>query len=263
MTNINSLTNPKIKDLVRRRRANHRPDNGLFIIDGYREIRLAQEAGWEITEIFYCPSLIKGATLPNYGQAAALTAVSVAVFQKIGYKHKPDGWLALAKRQTASLSDIKLSANPLVIIMESVEKPGNLGAIIRTAQAAGVDAVIINDNQTDIFNPNVIRASEGLVFKQAIVSASVEETIDWLKLKNIKALAAATSGRQTYYQTDLSISSAVILGSEAHGLSEKWLKSGAELVKIPMRAGIDSLNVSVSAAIIIYEALRQRGPADK
>jgi TrmH family RNA methyltransferase len=156
------------------------------------------------------------------------------------------------------LDKIKLSNNPLLVILEAVEKPGNLGAIIRTSYAAGVDAIIINDNQTDIYNPNVIRASEGFIFNKPIVIASVEETADWLRNNKILSYAAATTGKNNYTKEKLSEPAAIILGSEAYGLSDKWLKRADKLIKIPMEKGIDSLNVSVSGAIIIYEALRQR-----
>ena len=147
----------------------------------------------------------------------------------------------------------------MIIVLENIEKPGNLGAIIRTAYAAGATAIIINDNQTDIYNPNVIRASEGYVFKEKIVSASVKETIKWLKENKIKSYGAATSGKLVYTKVDLREPLAIILGSEADGLSREWLKAANELVKIPMQKGMDSLNVSVSAAILVFEALRQRG----
>ncbi len=259
MININSLENKKIKEIVRLRKANIRKESGLFLIDGKREISAALEAGIKIEEIFYCPDfspddsgLLEGISYESQ------VVVSKSVFQKMAYKENPDGFLATAKSINTSLDKIKLSKNPLIVILESVEKPGNLGAIIRTAYAAGVDAIIINDNQTDIFNPNVIRASEGLIFNTQIASASIEATINWLKSNHIKSFAAATSASSDYLKSDMSGPTAIVLGSEANGLSDKWLKVVNKKILISMKKGIDSLNVSVSAAIIIFEAVRQR-----
>lgn len=259
MITISSLSNPKIKTISRLKKANERRLSGLIIIDGAREIELARKANLEIVELFYCPPLIKKADGRFFGlKNEQLIEVSPSVFNKICYKDSPDGYLALARPKQTELAKLKLSAKPLIIVLEAVEKPGNLGAIIRTAAAAGVDAIIINDNQTDIYNPNVIRASEGLIFSQTIIISSQAETKDWLKKNKIKSFAAATSATKKYYQADFKKGSAIILGSEAFGLSKKWLDEADTLVKIPMRSGVDSLNVSVSGAIIIYEALRQR-----
>lgn len=259
MNLINSLNNQKIKDLVRLQKASERRSQQLIIIDGAREIELAKKSGVELVELFYCPSLIKKEVKDFFGlDQEKITETSEAVFKKVCYKENPDGYFALAKMKVISLDKIKLSKNPLVVILEAVEKPGNLGAIIRTAYAAGVDAIIINDSQTDIYNPNVIRASEGFIFNKPIAVASIEETADWLRSNKILSYAAATSGKNNYTKEKLSKPAAIVLGSEAHGLSDKWLKRADKLVKIPMEKGIDSLNVSVSAAVILYEALRQR-----
>jgi TrmH family RNA methyltransferase len=219
---------------------------------------VAIEADWEIKTLFYCPELA-GAINNFFGLTEdKIIEVPKKILGKISYKEKPDGFLAVALAKDKELEKVKLSQNPLVIILEAVEKPGNLGAIIRTAYAAGVDAIIINDSQTDIYNPNVIRASEGYVFKQNLVKASREETIGWLKKNKIKTFAAATDGSEEYTKTDLTGSTAVVLGSEADGLSQKWLGAADVRIKIPMRAGMDSLNVSVAAAVILFEAKRQR-----
>lgn len=259
MESINSVNNQKIKDLVKLQKASERREKQFIIIDGAREIDLAKKSGVEILELFYCPALIKKEVKDFFGlDQEKITEVSEAVFMKICYKENPDGYFALARIKLIGLDRIKLSGNPLLVILEAVEKPGNLGAIIRTAYAAGVDAIIINDSQTDIYNPNVIRASEGFVFNKPIVIASVEETADWLRGNKILSYAAATTGKNNYTKEKLSLPAAIILGSEAYGLSDKWLKRADKLIKIPMEKGIDSLNVSVSGAIIIYEALRQR-----
>jgi len=261
MTTITSFTNSRVKELIQLKRAVARRKNGIFIIDGLREITAAQKAKINLVELYYCSALIK--RWPS-GYKFDLNEnniieVSEAIFQKICYKEKPDGFLAVARNQPLKLEDIKLNGNSIIIVLEAVEKPGNLGAILRTAQAAQVDLVIINNSQTDIYNPNVIRASEGCLFSTQIVFASVDKTKQWLVKNNIKSLAAATQGKQSYTKINLKQSIAIILGSEAKGLSSNWLKIADELIRIPIKPGIDSLNVSVSAAIITFEALRQRG----
>jgi TrmH family RNA methyltransferase len=259
MNLINSLNNQKIKDIVKLKKASERRERGLIIIDGAREIELAKLSGIEILDLFYCPSLIKKESNGFFGvESEKITEVSEMVFNKICYKEGPDGYFALARAKKTDLSQIKLSKKPLIIVLENIEKPGNIGAILRTSYAVGVDAIILNESQTDIYNPNVIRASEGFVFNQKIVISSVRETIEWLKNNKITSYAAATTGKNNYTKEKMNLGIALILGSEADGLSEKWLKSADKLVKIPMAKGIDSLNVSVSAAILLYEALRQR-----
>jgi len=256
---INSPSNQIIKDLVKLHKSSERKMRGLFIIDGAREIEIAQKEGVEVLELFYCPKLIKNAVASFFGiEREKITEVSEGIFKKICYKESPDGYFAVAKEKFLKLEQIRLSKKPLFIILEAVEKPGNLGAILRTAYAVGVDAIIINDSQTDIYNPNVIRASEGFVFCIPIIVSSVAETAEWLKNNNILSLAAATTAKGYYTKENMNLPIAIILGSEAKGLSEKWLTMANKLVKIPMSKGIDSLNVSVSAAILLYEALRQR-----
>lgn len=256
---INSLENKKIKELIRLKKAGVRRNQGLILIDGSREAAEAIKAGLEALELYYCPELMKaGQKKPGGGPE---TELSERVFQKLCYKEKPDGVLLLAKEPLRSLEDIILNPNPLVVVLEAVEKPGNLGAIIRTAAAVGADAVIINDQQTDIYNPNVIRASEGLVFQKTVVKAEREETIAWLKKNKIRSLAAATGNNQSYLEVDFKKPTAIILGSEAEGLSQEWLEKADKKISIPMEKRIDSLNVSVSAAILVYEARRQRKKA--
>lgn len=259
MIKISSLSNNKIKEIEQLKKSGARKERGLIIVDGFREILLAYQAGWEIIELFYCSELIKRGDINLFNlDDKKIIKVSSTVFNKICYKESPDGFLAVIKGRKFSLADIKLGRQPLIIILENVEKPGNIGAVLRTAYAAGVDALIINDNQTDIYNPNVIRASEGFIFLKTVISASFDETILWLKNTKIKTVAAATGATKNYTKANLRDGVAIVLGSEGSGLSEKWLKSANELIKIKMEKGIDSLNVSVSAAVIVYEALRQR-----
>lgn len=259
---ITSTNNQIIKEIDLMKKASARKKSGLIFIDGAREIEMAVAAKIEISTLFYCPALITGEIAGAnsfFGiDNEKIIEVSEAVLNKISYKENPDGFLAIAKPRLINLKELKLEHTPLLVILEAVEKPGNLGAIIRTAYAAGADAIIINDSQTDIYNPNVIRASEGFIFKKPIVMASVSETQAWLKVNKILSYAAATSGKNNYTKEKMDIPLALVLGSEADGLSDKWLKQADKLVKIPMVKGIDSLNVSVSAAILLYEAIRQR-----
>lgn len=259
---INSLSKVIIKDLVKLKKTGERKERGLIIVDGWREINLAIKFGWEVVSAFYCPGLDRGGkgALDQFffWGKTEITEVPKEVFMKICYKDKPDGFLATIKSRADSLKNIKLIKGLPVVVLENIEKPGNLGAIIRTAAAVGVAAIIINDNQTDIYNPNVIRASEGHIFSQTLVKASVKETLEWLKVNKIKSFGAATSGAKEYTKVDLSGPVAIVLGSEANGLSSEWLESANQLIKIPMLPGIDSLNVSVSAAVILFEALRQK-----
>jgi len=259
MKTINSLDNKKIKDLIRLKKTSERKKQGLIIIDGLREIELALESGVEIIDLFFCPEISKNEKTRLKGMNSELvTIVSVNIFKKICYKESPDGYFALAKSKELNIESVSLNKNALVVILENVEKPGNLGAVIRTSFAAKVDLIIINDNQTDIYNPNVIRASEGLLFKQKIVNITINNTVTWLKKNNISSYAAATTSRTDYTKVNMKKSTAIILGSESRGLSRDWLNKADKLIKIPMQSGIDSLNVSVSAAILIYEAKRQR-----
>ena len=257
---ITSSQNEKIKQLTRLSKHRERQKTGLTLVDGGREIKSALVNNWEITEIFYCPDLIKDQELLS--ATIKLTALSEKIFRKLSLKENPDGYLAIAKIQKSTLTSLKLRKNPLLVILESVEKPGNLGAIIRTATAANVDAIIVADEQTDIYHPNVIRASQGHIFKQPIIAAKSEEIIAWLKANQINSYAAATKSKKIYTDINWQEPSAIVLGTESQGLTEKWLKATTAQIKIPMVAGIDSLNVSVSAAILVYEAARQRNFVD-
>lgn len=253
---IESLENPKIKNIVKLRESSQeRKEQGLFIIEGHREIGLAQKGGVEIENLIYCADYIKRELAIDEEK---IIEVTKKVFNKISYRENPDGFLAIAKIKKQNLENIKLSANPLIVILEAVEKPGNLGAILRTADAAGVDAVIINDPKTDIYNPNVIRASQGTVFTVATVLSSVGETIKFCEKNKINILAATPEAKKEYTEVDYKLGCAIVVGAEDKGLSKNWLAAAEEKIKIKMRGKIDSLNVSVSTAIILFEALRQR-----
>jgi TrmH family RNA methyltransferase len=254
---ISSDQNIRIKNLVKlQEKSRERKKQGLFVIDGLREINEALKGGLIIEEVFVCPDIV-GENFSDFSDVKT-SYVSESVYKKISYKEKPAGVLAVAKPKVLELESLKMRKNPLLVILEAVEKPGNLGAIVRSAYAAGVDAIILNDDQTDIYNPNVIRASEGLIFRLPVIICNRENAIKFLSKQKIKVFAAALVGAKNYVDVSLTKGSAILLGTEATGLSQEWLEASDEIIKIPMKAGIDSLNVSVSAAILIFEAWRQR-----
>jgi RNA methyltransferase, TrmH family len=255
---ITSVQNPKIKNLVRLRKSAKRKKQELFLIDGLREIEVALKYNFFVEELFYCPEFDKEKKeLKGLGDKIVYITTP-EVFRKIAYAENPNGWIAVVRPRYNQLENSKLNKNPLIIVLESVEKPGNLGAIIRTAYAAKVDVIIINETQTDLYNPNVIKASSGHVFSPMIVMASKEDSLTWLKEKKIKIFAANIKAAKSYNKINWKQSAAIVFGSEADGLSPFWLKEANENIIIPMQKDIDSLNVSVSAGIIIYEARRQR-----
>lgn len=254
---ISSEQNIRIKNVVKlQEKSRERKKQGLFIIDGLREIKESLNGGIVLEEIFICPEIV-GENFMDFSDVKT-SYVSKEVYQKISYKEKAAGVLAVARPKVLELETLKVKKNPLIVILEAVEKPGNLGAIVRSAYAAGVDVIIINDEQTDIYNPNVIRASEGLIFRLPIIVTSREKTIKFLTENKIKVFAAALVGAKNYIDASYKEASAILLGTEATGLSQEWLESADEIIKIPMKPGIDSLNVSVSAAILIFEAWKQR-----
>jgi TrmH family RNA methyltransferase len=218
---------------------------------------MAMGAGFEIDKLFFCLDFAGKRRMEEIEDDLIISVIPT-VFKKIAYRENPDGFLALAKLKNLELEKIKLSKNPLVIILESVEKPGNLGAILRSADAAGVDAVIISDQRTDIYNSNVIRASLGTVFTNQVAVSSAKEIKKWLSHNKIKSLAATPEADKLYTEVNYKGGIAVVVGEEHGGLSKDWLEKADEKIKIPMAGKIDSLNVSVSTAIILFEAVRQR-----
>ncbi len=215
-----------------------------------------------ITSIFYCTDIISQEAsewLLNFNSSAEVYEVSKQVYSKIAYRENVDGIIVLARTFQLNLEDLKLWRNPLILVLESIEKPGNLGAILRTADAAGVNAVIICDPQTDVYNPNVIRSSLGCLFSNQVVVSDSNTTINFLQTNKIKIYSAALQHAIPYTEVDFSGPSAIIMGSEAEGLREIWRKYSDAIIKVPMAGIADSLNVSVASAILIYEAVRQRG----
>ncbi len=257
---ITSIQNPKIKSLLALEKPRERRKQQLFLVEGSKEIKLAIEAGYKIGNLFFCEEIINKEEADFiYEQDKLLIPVSKDIFEKIAVRESSGGMLAVAQQKTHRLDDIKLSNNPLVLILESVEKPGNLGAILRTADAAAVDAVIICDPQTDFYNPNVIRSSVGCVFTKQIASATSEEAIAWLKKENINSFCTYLKASKPYHETDFTQPSAIVMGTEATGLSDVWVKNSTANIIIPMGGKIDSMNVSTAAAVVIFEAKRQRG----
>lgn len=261
---ITSLQNPLVKKvslLIDKPRA--RREMNLIVIEGIREISLACKAGLQVTELLICEDIYESAKADNLElktiEAKKITRISKYVFEKIAYRSGSGGVIALAIPKIFSLENLVLNLNPLLLVLETVEKPGNLGAILRTADAAGVDAVIICDPQTDIYNPNTIRSSLGCLFTRQVVVAGTTETIEWMKKNGIKTFGTALSAANFYHHADFTQPAAIIMGSEALGLSSCWLANADHLVKIPMLGKVDSMNVSASAAIVVFEALRQRG----
>ena len=261
---INSPSNPRIKNVLKlKEKSSERRSQDLIVVEGLREILMAKENGFDISTLFVCDDIAGNRSRDTVHRASTSVSscirISKIVFDKISYRENSDGLIALVRPKHLRLSGLKLSSVPLLIILESVEKPGNLGAILRTADASGVDAVIVCDSKTDIYNPNVIRSSIGCVFSKQLVMANSDETAKFLQKKKIKLYAAALTAKKFYTETDFTLPCAIVFGSEANGLSQKWLSSAvAEQIKISMLGKIDSLNISASCAVIVYEAVRQR-----
>lgn len=260
---ITSRNNPQIKNVVKLRKSSERREQNLIIIEGEREIIRAVKSGFVLETVFVCPDIANNKFLETLSSSHSgkfeLEEVTTEVFEKMAYREGSDGLLALTIPKSTKLSDIQLKENPLVIVLEAVEKPGNLGAALRTADAAAVDAVIICDPKTDIFNPNTIRSSIGCVFTSQVATCTSEEAIAWLKDKGITSFATSLEASDHYLKSDFTKPTAIVMGTEATGLSETWIKNSNFRIIIPMLGIADSLNVSTSTAIVVFEALRQRG----
>lgn len=255
---IESLSNPKIKNIIKLGKPSERKRQGVVLVEGYKEINAALKSDWKMSEIFYCAEF--GGENPSFfGVDKKMIAnVSQEVFEKITGREKPDGFLAIFLKKEYSLENLDLPENPLIVVLEGMEKPGNFGAILRTSDAAGVDLIIINNPQLDIYHSQAIRSSIGAIFDKKIISLSCEETITWLKEKNITTYATSKRGEKNFYEFNYSSGTAFVLGAEHSGLSEEWREEADNYVKIPMTGVVDSLNLSASAAILLFEAVRQR-----
>jgi RNA methyltransferase, TrmH family len=260
---ITSLQNTVIKNIVKLKdKSSERSRQNLFVIEGAREIRLAFESGYDISQFFYFPELSEK-YLHEFDYKKNIPdskrfEISSSVYEKIAYREGTEGMIVCAVLKTGTLGGLQLKKNPLLIVLEGVEKPGNLGAILRTADAADVDAVIICDPKTDFYNPNVIRSSVGCVFTRQTAACSTDELLIYLKKNNITTFAAELKASVQYHTADFTKPMALVFGTEALGLSAKWIDASDHRIIIPMSGKIDSLNVAASAAIIIFEAKRQR-----
>ena len=260
---ITSINNPKIKNLQKLyAKSKTRKEQNLFVFEGARELKLALEGAYVLEQVFIVPELFQKSDYKdvlNLVPKELLYELSLPVFQKIAYREGSDGIITVAKPQNRDLANLQLKENPFVIVLEAVEKPGNLGAILRTADAAHVDAVVICDPSTDLYNPNTIRSSVGCLFTVQTAVCNSQDALQYLKDRNILTYAAELHTEYAYQDIDYRKPSAIVMGTEADGLSDFWINNVTQSIKIPMRGVIDSLNVSVSTAIITFEAMRQRG----
>jgi TrmH family RNA methyltransferase len=253
---ISSLQNPRIKNIIKLRERRMREKEGLMLVEGYYELEIALNSGLHPETIFMAPELV-GEEMKGIDKYELLT-VSRSVFEKMAYRENPDGWLAVFPTPRLALEDLTLGNMPFVIIAESIEKPGNLGAILRTADAAGVDAILVCDPLADLYNPNVVRASRGTVFTVPAVQITNAEALRWLRECGVKIFSASPAAQLSYENVDFCEPVGIAVGSEDEGLSDFWLNNADATVRIPMYGKVNSLNVSISTAIIAYEVVRQR-----
>jgi TrmH family RNA methyltransferase len=269
MMTIHSPSNPRIKTLVRLRDRRERESTGRFLIDGAGEIALAAVSGWTVETVYVCPEVsrfVENASLRTQidTQGVEHVTLSLSAYRKAAYSDNADGWLAVARTPAFPLRALNLGPRPLLLVSEDVEKPGNIGALLRTADAAGVDGLIVSDPATDLVNANVIRASRGTLFTLPVAVAKTSAVLPWLREHRIQIVAATPAASITYTEVDLRTPTALVVGAEDSGLSQAWLDAADVLVRIPMAGKINSLNVSTSAAVLVYEAVRQRlgGPRE-
>lgn len=256
---LTSIKNPRLKAIQDLEKPRNRRSSGLFLIEGLKEIGHAAVAGYEFKTVVYCKDLIpKSFDINFFKQAAETIEVSEEVFSKLVIREGSGGILVVAKMKSHSLSDIQLKTNPLVLVLEAVEKPGNLGAVLRTADGGGVDAVIVCDPQTDPYNQNVVRSSLGCIFTVPLALATSQEAMSWLRSNKVRVVATHLEASNPYYLEDFTTGTALILGTEATGLTDFWWKDADSRIIIPMHGRNDSLNVSNAAAVVVYEAVRQR-----
>lgn len=262
---IQSRQNEQVKNLVKLRERKHRDRQSRFLIEGLREIGHALTAGFTINQLFFCPecfpqggeheSFIEDSRGRSFG---SVTRLSEEAFEKASLREGPDGLIAVATQQNNTLADLRLTQPALILILEGIEKPGNLGAILRSADGAGVDAVILVDCVLDLYNPNAIRSSQGLLFALPVVSTDQETLSQWLTEKKITCAATTPDTDHLHWDIDYCADVALLMGSEHSGLSRFWLDRSEQAIRIPMRGQADSLNVAAAAAVCLYEARRQR-----
>jgi TrmH family RNA methyltransferase len=261
MKQITSAQNPFIKSLVLlQEKSKARKQSGTFLIEGQREIELAIKGNYELETILFLSELILEQQITKLtNNQINLVEISKEVYQKLAYRDTTEGILAVAKTKSLSLSDLQLPKNPLIVVMEAIEKPGNIGAMLRTCDAAKIDAVIIANPKTDLYNPNIVRSSVGCLFTNQIATATTEETIAFLQQNKINFYSATLQNSTAYHSQNYTLPTALVVGTEASGLSQLWRDKATQNIIIPMQGEIDSMNVSVAAAVLIFEAKRQRG----
>ena len=258
METITSAQNPKIKNLLLlQEKSRARREQGLFVVEGRRELEHCLEAGYNVRALFVCTEIFGSDTTPSAAEAQIIE-IPEALYRKVAYRESTEGIIAEVEYKERTLSDLNLPENPLIMVLEAVEKPGNLGAVLRSADAAGADAVLICDPLTDLYNPNLIRASIGAVFTVPTVVCSSEEAIAFLQARGIQILTAQLQDSSLYYDVDMRRGTALVMGTESTGLTDQWRRAASAHIRIPMLGRLDSLNVSVSAAILLFEAVRQR-----
>ena len=289
---ITSAQNPKIKNLLLlQEKSKVRREQGLFVVEGRRELEHCLEGGYSVRTLFICPEIaeegiasqISGHPRPDKREgptggacgrgrseakaicdaipsAASPLVIEIpeALYRKVAYRDSTEGIIAEVAYKSLTLDNLRLPENPLIVVLESVEKPGNLGAVLRSADAAGADAVLIGDPLTDLYNPNLIRASIGAVFTVPVVAAASADIIAFLKARGIRILTAQLQDSSLYYDVDMKCGTAIVMGTESTGLTNQWRQAADAHIRIPMLGRLDSLNVSVSAAILLFEAVRQR-----
>ena len=258
---ITSIQNPLIKEILQlQEKSRARKISGLFIIEGKREISLALKGKYKINKLLFCDTIFNENELEYFTSHTVETIkIDSSVYQKIAQRDSTEGLIAIAESKELALKNITLkNKNPLILVAEAPEKPGNIGALLRTADAANVDAVFIANPKTDLYNPNIIRSSVGCIFTNQIATGSTSEIISFLKENQITIYCAALQASSNYNLQTFTLPTAIVVGTEATGLSEEWLQNSTQNIIIPMQGQIDSLNVSVSAAILIFEAKRQR-----
>jgi len=261
---LTSLANPKVKHVVKLRQRSHRDEAGQMLVEGYRECKRALDNGYQPEMLFFCEELyLKNLNEPEIvrqcqERGAELYACSKPVFEKMAYRERPEGLLIVGPQCSRKLADLQLPEHALVVVAESIEKPGNLGTILRSADAAGVHAVIVCDRCTDIHNPNVVRASTGTLFSLPVVEAESDEAIAYLKERGFCILATTPHTEKLHSEVPLTGNVAIVVGTEQYGLTEKWMTAADFRVRIPMFGLADSLNVSAATTILLFEAVRQR-----
>lgn len=261
MKQITSAQNPYIKSLLLlQEKAKARKQTGTFLIEGKREISLAIKGGYLIDTLLFYPELISEKEINKLVQnGTTIIEINKDIFEKLAYRESTEGVIAVANSKSFGLNDLKLNENPLILIAEAPEKPGNIGALLRTADAANLDAVIIANPNGDLYNPNIIRSSVGCLFTNQIATGTTTEIITFLKDRKISFYCATLQNSTSYHTQDYTTPTALVVGTEATGLSEEWREASTQNIIIPMQGEIDSMNVSVAAAILIFEAKRQRG----